>query len=465
MTTHECSVVAERVVLTGFTTDADVDLTGLRARAESASAAAPRERGPFERFVRTLLAPWGHRGRCIADDLVSHSSAPVDEPQPGWLFAPHAVVGGKLHLPDAPHALAGANLSFVKAKALVVAGEAFTDAHEAPAIDVSNATIDAFSLRRLPRRANLQNCNALRWDVSQDDGADAHDDWRSYRELLDSSTPFAQDVYARLERDFRDSGHRAADVFLKRMGWRLWRVSFIAPALRSPRAFALATAVVLLGALLAFAATPTQRLALVGTIVVFTLAAVAWSPLRDAARDGVRFILGLFVLGPFHAAFGFGVRWWLPLVVSAALLLGVTYPMLLEPRNLASPPAVGQIAEPEPVEALRPAPPELRIGAGEAFWLAIQYHVPVISAESYYHGEIPEVVRPRSGTRPVMFGATCGSGAESGVKAAAACFLLRPFASPEQYTRFVFLSSWLLLPFSLVFAAARLQRKYRLQQG
>src|SRR6202035_192794 len=47
--------------------------------------------------------------------------------------------------------------------------------------------------------------------------------------------------------------------------------------------------------------------------------------------------LGVLILAPFQWLYGFGVRWWLPLVISATMLVFVTTPMMSDCRNLAPP--------------------------------------------------------------------------------------------------------------------------------
>jgi hypothetical protein len=90
--------------------------------------------------------------------------------------------------------------------------------------------------------------------------------------------------------------------------------------------------------------------------------------------------------------------------------------------------------------------------------------VPIISTQSYYQGEAPERVRPVGEGAPYLAG--------SRVDEQGWYRVLRwvpgvewLFSSPERYARFIFLTSWVIVPFSLVFFAGRMQRKYRLQQG
>src|SRR5690606_31723066 len=126
----------------------------------------------------------------------------------------------------------------------------------------------------------------------------------------------------------------------------------------------------------------------------------------------------------------FGIRWWLPLVLSTMALVLVTLPVLSDCRNLQASdgsaaaggdPVAGQVAARSGslLEALGaetsvgpvvvssctldagPAGGEGsgRVGwdLGEALWLALRYHVPVVPLDTFFHGERSESVRPSAG--------------------------------------------------------------------
>jgi hypothetical protein len=464
-------VQSEACDLTGFATEADLDLSGLLlAPAEPASGSAARRRSPWARY-------WSD----LADPTEPATSGGTDADR-GLLRAGHARAGGRLILPRGDGALAAAELPFVAARALQATGGAFRDVRDGvPALDVSNARIDSFDLcEPLPRRANLQNCQALRWEVTpvrvcgpeEDPRPSAGDESGRYLELLDRSWPFAQDIYARLERDYRDFGEqRIADVFLRRMGWRLWRWSYLRPLFQSrPAQVLLAVALLLAGvggtalpkAVTALAGVPLPLRVLLTLLALLTAAGL----LSRHARDALRSVVGVLVVAPLQLVYGFGVRWWLPLVVSALLLVFVTWPMLQDCRNLATPHAA-------PLAVAPHGDGDCRFDTdgqvftwtpSEAFWRAVQYHVPVIPLEGFYHGEIQEEARPVGAGTPYLRGRPIDE------RLAFRALEWVPgvrwlFASPERYTRFIHLTSWLVVPFSLVFFAGRLQRKYRLQQG
>jgi hypothetical protein len=374
-------------------------------------------------------------------------------------------------------------LRFVRARSLSIFGEAFRKcAATEVALDVSNARIDSFDLREpLPQSADLQNCDATHWEVTGDHEhagttQTPFDRSTSYRRLLDSSWPFAQDVYARLERDYRDLGEqRIADDFLKRMGWRLWRWSYLREATLSGAwlvGAAMAIGLVAVIAVTLLSGEMHAVLGVMGLVVassVFITLTVADGSVVKTWRRGWRFFLGS-LLGLLHVFYGFGVRWWLLLLVSVVLLAFVTFPMLRDCRNLAAPADAAVFDGPRPSDRVDyaneriwsagwggtcPIPGSERDGkpmrwtAWQAFALAVQYHVPIIPGDGFYRGEIEERVRPLIGPDPYLWGNE------------RKWFRL----SPESYTRIVYLASWLVLPFSLVFFAGRMQRKYRLQQG
>lgn len=457
--------------LTGFVTEADADLAGLELGTAGRTSAPPpvAPRSGWRRIRADLLDP--------AEATVAAAGGAAV----GLLSAGHARVGGRLVLPTGDGVLAAARLPFLHARALQVSGGAFRDAGDGPvALDVSNARIDSFDLcEPLPQRANLQGCEALRWDVTpardcapEERPQSAGDESGRYVELLDRSWPFAQDIYARLERDYRDFGEqRIADKFLRHMGWRLWRWSYLRPLFQSrPAQVLLAVALLLAGvaavtlpqAVAALAGVP---LPLGGLLALLALLLAAGVPSRHA-RDALRSVVGVLVVAPLQLIYGFGVRWWLPLVVSALLLVFVTWPMLQDCRNLATPHEAPLAVAPHGDGACRfEADGQVFTWTpSEAFWRAVQYHVPVIPLEGFYHGEIQEEARPVGAGTPYLRGRPIDERlAFRAVQWIPGVRWL--FASPERYARFIHLSSWLVVPFSLVFFAGRLQRKYRLQQG
>ena len=228
MTRDDRSVSAEHLNLTRFRTDSDVHLGGLTLGPErdnttdsSGTDAVAARPSLLARIATRLGASWQRFRRDVF-----RPAAASDRVAPGSLVARHAEIGGELRLPR--EAIGSADLAFLTADKLDICGSAFpppsgSDADDGVALRLSSSRLDSVELRApLPHRVDLQNSAARHWEILAEVqsgestvAADAHG---RYLELLDRSSPFARDAYARLEQDFRAVGqHHIADKILT--GW------------------------------------------------------------------------------------------------------------------------------------------------------------------------------------------------------------------------------------------------------
>lgn len=522
------SVACRRLVLQRFSTEADVDLGGLRLRVADRALTAPARAARRGTVVdaRPGIGSWWRRKlreasdrvkrwtRRIWDDLTQRDDIGVrrqgtDEAEKRTLNARHCRVGGVLLLPRHDAAIDYADLSFASADRVEIPGRCLRNSCAPLSLDLNSARAESAKLiEPLPSRVDVRDAEVGHWDVGGDQvttRADEADDGEDkYLKFAQLSWPFAQAVYTRLEQDYRDAGkHREADRFLAAMGWRLWRWSFLRPMFelaqqhadaRSPAPDAggqsasgvllswpwFAVAVPLLVAITVaslFASTLVEGFVwFYASLLVFG-ATLALLSFVDLCKRASRFVLGLAAVGPAQLVFGFGIRWWLPLLVSVVAMVLVTLPVMSDCRNLV--PSTGAGAA-MPNQALAMSPPrrsslwavmgaeanwwpyvvsdckltgpqaheDQRWTMGEAFWMAMRYHVPVIGIDSFFHGERSESLRPSEGALHLI---SLGDRRVESV-------------SPIGYARSIYLLSWALIPFSLIFLAARIQRKYRLQK-
>ncbi len=505
MMSDDRSASAEHLDLTRFRTDSDVHLGGLvlGAHAEDdpgssdATNPADAQRSGPRRMVTRLGASWQRFRR----DVFGQAMAP-DRTVPGSLVARHAEIGGELRLPRT--AIGSADLAFLTADKLDISGSAFrmpsgSEPDDGVVLRLASSRLDSVELRApLPHRVDLQNSAARHWEIlAEAHGADdvtAPDAHNRYLELLDRSSPFARDAYAGLEQDFRSVGqHHIADKILTRMGWRSWRLANLRGAweTRPARLLTAVLGVAVLVGLFGLIAGPTAGFWLPGWLRLAALLVVVGIAVAGlflhAPRRAAQFWFGLVVLGPFQALYGFGVRWWLPLALSALTLGTITLPMMSDCRNLIVPTMdrttvaelspgrsigdrLGRAASIGPVWYDRCTLAYQRDGSGgtvpwslaDAFWLAIRYHLPIVPLDAFFDGERAEEARP-SPDRLRLWdrsGNLAATGADAGE---ATGVVERLFGSAGTYARTIYLLSWLVVPFSLIFAAGRIQRKYRLQ--
>lgn len=479
-----------RLKLERFSTDADVDLRGLSLAPKPAGAGAGAPTGRAGTFERILQRPrrWWDR---IRDDLMLGEDLDATRRAEGGgavrsLNARHCRVGGVFRLPGGEGALDCADLAFASADRIEIPGRCLRGGCAALSLDLNSVRADSARLiEPLPARVDARDAAVGHWDIGADRAATG-DDRRNDREdkylkFAQQSWPFAQTVYTRLEQDYRDAGkHREADRFQAAMGWRLWRWSFIRPMLETEGWRMQVSLMVLLALVAAWPLSATWLEWLMWGYGVLLLAGTVFALLSflNPLKRASRFLLGVLVVAPAQLVFGFGIRWWLPLLTSAIVFVVWTLPMLSDCRNLAAtdgkgnttvaPAASADRADAKSLFAVMGAgvdlPPRVVVRCsipvpggnearnwdlGEAFWLALRYHVPVIGLDGFFHGEREEAVRPSAGA---MFYDMLGQlGSTS-------------WTTPLGYTRTVYLLSWILIPFSLIFLGARIQRRYRLQK-
>jgi len=512
------SVACRELDLTRFGTDGDVDLAGLRYVDSSdpdADIGARSEGAAGRSFLAKLSGRW----RRYRDDLRRGEDAGPEAGGDGLLLrARHATIAGVFRLPRSVDTLHSADLSFASADVLEVAGDAF---HERGAIDrvglvLRGARFDSARLiEPLPRRVDMREAVIAHWEIdpaSDPASRSAHDGGSTpvtgrrastssanYLAFVHRSWPYTQAAYTKLEQDYRDGGqHKDADAFVAAAGWRTWRWSMIRPAFEHRAALWLIVATVLVAALvwhrsgIGWAA---ASLAALGSVYALL------SPI-EVFRRASRLLIGAAVVAPFQLIYGFGLRWWLPLLLSAAMLVVVTLPVLSDCRNLqASDGSAAALETPTETgaagsgRAARASPAQAaarrvallsslgielgpsvvascRIGVAprtdaagsterpigwnghEALWMALRYHLPVVPLDTFFHGDRAEKVRPSTGPLYLAWGRFDGSRFDSALD----------WISPATYARAVYLLSWLVIPFSLIFAAARIQRKFRLQK-
>lgn len=503
MTRDDRSVSAEHLNLTRFRTDSDVHLGGLTLGPErdnttdsSGTDAVAARPSLLARIATRLGASWQRFRRDVF-----RPAAASDRVAPGSLVARHAEIGGELRLPR--EAIGSADLAFLTADKLDICGSAFpppsgSDSDDGVALRLSSSRLDSVELRApLPHRVDLQNSAARHWEILAEVrsgestiGTDAHG---RYLELLDRSSPFARDAYARLEQDFRAVGqHHIADKILTRMGWRSWRLANLRGAweTRSARLLTTGLGIGVVVGLLSWVAGPVTGVWLPGWLRMAALLVVIAIGIAGLflyePRRAVQFWFGIVVLWPFQVLYGFGVRWWLPLALSALTLGTITMPMMSDCRNLIVPGAdrswvaeqsdgrsignwLGRPAGMGPVWYNRCVLSYQRDGqAGavpwslaDAFWLGIRYHIPIVPLDAFFDGERQEEARP-SPDRLLLWNRSTSLVGE-GRGSDADGVVLRLFGSAGTYARTIYLLSWMVVPFSLIFAAGRIQRKYRLQ--
>ncbi len=502
MTRDDRSVSAAHLNLTRFRTESDVHLGGLQLGPErdnnpaSSAATDSAGRSVTERIITRLGASWRRFRRDVFGPAASS-----DRSVPGSLVARHAEIGGELRLPR--NVIGSADLAFLTADKLDISGSAFpppsgSELDEGVALRLSSSRLDSVELRApLPHRVDLQNSAARHWEILAEarsgDGALAGDAHGRYLELLDRSSPFARDAYARLEQDFRAVGqHHIADKILTRMGWRSWRLANLRGAWETAPARMLTTLLgigVVVG-LFGLAAGPMAGVSLPGWLRLVALLLVVGIGVAGlflyAPRRALQFWFGLVVLWPFQVLYGFGVRWWLPLALSALTLGAVTMPMMSDCRNLIVPTAqrtwvaeqsagrsigdrLGRAAPIGPVWYGRCTLGYERDGSSgtvpwslaDAFWLALRYHLPIVPLDAFFDGERSEDARPSPDHLLLWDRAT--SPVPAAAEADGGGVIRRLFGSAGTYARTIYLLSWMVVPFSLIFAAGRIQRKYRLQ--
>ncbi|TXL65523.1 hypothetical protein [Zeimonas arvi] len=479
--------------MTRFATEADVELPGLLCgqggqfhRANRTGAGATRSVGRWlSRLLRRLPRYWDDL--TLPEEPMRSRLAGLD------LVARHAQIGGEFLLPVGDGVMRTADLAFANADRVEVTGCAFSgfDPKDV-ALCLRGANFQSALLAEpLPRRVDLREASVAHWDIKSAGGRAAASS-TTYLDFVHRSWPYTQAAYTKLEQDYRDGGqHKDADYFLAAAGWRTWRWSMIRPAFDG---WGVKLLILLAGVL---AAVTALRFGIgwgAATLVVVGTVHALLSPIHDVFKRASRSLIGLFIVAPFQLLYGFGIRWWLPLVLSAVLLLTVTLPVMSDCRNLqvpgvdasmprtagAAPGAEGSargpanrtsllaalgadIAAGPEVElscGLRPAnasaqeAPRVDWNLGEALWLALRYHLPVVPIDAFFHGERAESVRPSSG--PLHLAWAGSDGAHQGEPI--------EWVSPIAYARAVYLLSWLVIPFSLIFAAARIQRKFRLQK-
>ncbi|ODT37435.1 MAG: hypothetical protein ABS55_03310 [Lautropia sp. SCN 70-15] len=486
------AVTCRSLDLTRFGTDADVDLRQLVLRDDDAGRVAAPD-------TATAAVAGSHsRGiglpRRCRDDLLLGEEEPLIRAASAdrALVAQHATIGGMLLLPTTANALGFADLAFASADRVVVTGDAFADCGPVGvALVLRGARFDSAQLREpLPRRVDLREAAVAHWDIES--AGQAATSSRTYLDFVHRSWPYTQAAYTKLEQDYRDGGqHKDADYFLAAAGWRTWRWSMIRPAFDG---WSVKLLILLAGVL---AAVTALRFGIgwgAATLVVVGTVYALLSPIHDVFKRASRSLIGLFIVAPFQLLYGFGIRWWLPLVLSAVLLVTVTLPVMSDCRNLqvpgvdastprtaaAAPGAEGTARGPANRTSLLaalgadiPAGPEVALSCrlrpanasaqeaaqvewnlGEALWLALRYHLPVVPIDTFFHGERAESVRPSSGPLHLAWAGSDGARHEQPIE----------WITPIAYARAVYLLSWLVIPFSLIFAAARIQRKFRLQK-
>ncbi|MHB1329461.1 MAG: hypothetical protein ACYC2K_14785 [Gemmatimonadales bacterium] len=493
MTTDDRSTSAQHLNLTRFRTDSDVHLGGLVLGApagheQASNAATGDRRSAPRRIVTRLGASWQRFRR----DVFGQAAAP-DRAVPGSLVARHAEIGGELRLPRT--AIGSADLAFLTADKLDISGSAFrtpsgAEPDDGVALRLANSRLDSVELRApLPHRVDLQNSAARHWEIlgearSADDTV-APDAYNRYLELLDRSSPFARDAYAGLEQDFRTVGqHHIADKILTRMGWRSWRLANLRGAWETGTARVL-TAVLGVGVLVGLFGLIAGWLRLAAVLVVVGVTVAGF--FLHAPRRAAQFWFGLVVLWPFQVLYGFGVRWWLPLALSALTLGTITLPMMSDCRNLIVPGAdrttVAELATGRSIgDRLGRAGPIGPVWYGrctlayqrdgsratvpwtlaDAFWLSLRYHLPIVPLDAFFDGERAEDARPSPDVL-IIWDRSGNLAPASADGAEASGVVERLFGTAGTYARTVYLLSWLVVPFSLIFAAGRIQRKYRLQ--
>lgn len=478
--------------MTRFATEADVELPGLLCgqggqvhRANRTGAGATRTAGGWlSRVLRRFPRYWDDL--TLPEEPMRSRLAGLD------LVARHAQIGGEFLLPVGDGVMRTADLAFSSADRVEVTGCAFSgfDSKDV-ALSLRGAHFQSALLAEpLPRRVDLREASVAHWDIKSAGGRAAASS-TTYLDFVHRSWPYTQAAYTKLEQDYRDSGqHKDADYFLAAAGWRTWRWSMIRPTFDSWIAGLLVLAAALAATYLAGRfgwGWGGVVLVLAGTLYAFL------SPI-DVFKRASRSLIGLFIVAPFQLLYGFGIRWWLPLVLSAVLLVTVTLPVMSDCRNLrvpnvdastprsagAAPGAEGTARGPANRTSLLaalgadiPAGPEVALSCrlrpanasaqeaaqvdwnlGEALWLALRYHLPVVPIDTFFHGERAESVRPSSGPLHLAWAGSDGARHEQPIE----------WITPIAYARAVYLLSWLVIPFSLIFAAARIQRKFRLQK-
>ncbi|HRO61804.1 MAG TPA: hypothetical protein PK177_22045, partial [Burkholderiaceae bacterium] len=512
------SVSCQTLDLTRFHTDGDVDLGALRSAGAATGNDAGADSGVRGENTgsRGFLARLSGRWRRYRDDLRRGEDADPGGLGDGLLLrARHATIAGLLRLPRTADTLHSADLSFASADVVEVAGDAF---HEVGAIDrvgliLRGARFDSARLvEPLPHRVDMREALIAHWEIDRV-SASAFDAGRSaptgrrdttsaanYLDFVHRSWPYTQAAYTKLEQDYRDGGqHKDADAFVAAAGWRTWRWSMIRPAFENRAALLLIVATALIAALVWHRSGVGWAAAALG--VLGGLYALL-SPV-EVFRRASRLLIGVAIVAPFQLIYGFGLRWWLPLLLSAALLVALTLPVFSDCRNLQASDG-GAVALEAPLDAAaegpalaarasaaQPPPPHrvallsnlgiesgpsvvvscrigaaspaaeagsvdrpIRWGGHEALWMALRYHLPIVPLDTFFHGDRGERVRPSTGPLHLAWGGLDGSRFDSALD----------WISPAAYARALYLLSWLVLPFSLIFAAARIQRKFRLQK-